>query len=346
MAELERSACPSIVYRIRNEIRGEKLTAEERALFWTKIAETEAVRQVLSWQNEAGFFGTRLHTPLSGSKIWSHEGCVRFLLEAGLDIDFEPLNRALMALLTPEWKMECQNSRAAEILDPGLLRAALFAQAGLYEYGFMEEWVGRCLGLYRLVAEANSFCDLTNMDKHGRHIFRDNKPIPAVYHMRILAYTYGWRTEDNLNMLKKAFENLAEWIPLPPMFCKAGSQLIAPFGSMNVPLMTELEETNGFWWLHYRELMARMGVLDENSTFLEHFVAYDIDELFAALSYTENWFKKSYKKKGYISWSGYGGLALEGSWRKKDQRLRDLAFRFCLIEHLRMQERPQGSQSI
>lgn len=334
LAELERTACPAIVYRVKTELRGETLAGEEKTAFLKCIAETDAVKQVLSWQGENGFFGTRLHTPQSGSKMWSHEGCIRFLLETGLDADFEPLSRALMALLMPEWKLECQNSRAADVLDPGLLRGALFAQAGLYEYDFVEEWIDRCLELYCRVADAENYHELVYSDKHGHLIYRDNKPIPAVYHMRILAYTYTWRTEDNLTMLKRAFDKLAEWIPLPPMCCKTGSQLVAPFGSMNVPLLTELEENNGFWWLHYRELMARMGILDEYSPFYSHFGAYDMNDLFAALSYTEEWFKRSYRKKGYTNWSGYGGLALEGNWRRKDQQLRDLAFRFCLIKQL------------
>ncbi|MDE6208180.1 MAG: hypothetical protein K2M73_00685 [Lachnospiraceae bacterium] len=37
-------------------------------------------------------------------------------------------------------------------------------------------------------------------------------------------------------MLAIAFEKLYEWLPLPPTYIKAGSQLVAPLGSIIHPI--------------------------------------------------------------------------------------------------------------
>jgi len=69
----------------------------------------------------------------------------------------------------------------------------------------------------------------------NKYIYVNGKCLPTVYDFRILAFTSSWRTESNMEMLKKAYKNLYKWLPFPPAYIKAGSQLIAPFGSIYLP---------------------------------------------------------------------------------------------------------------
>ena len=75
-----------------------------------------------------GYFGTRLHTPPSKSKVWSHEGCVKYLLEMGFSTQFQPLKKALdIMLLDGYWEKEFIGSRAGQAIDGcGVIRASLF----------------------------------------------------------------------------------------------------------------------------------------------------------------------------------------------------------------------------
>ena len=67
MEKLLKEGSSSIVYRLRTEIRQEKLSAEEERNYLEQIYSESKVQMVLSWQNQDGYFGTRLHTAPSGS---------------------------------------------------------------------------------------------------------------------------------------------------------------------------------------------------------------------------------------------------------------------------------------
>jgi hypothetical protein len=87
--EIMQNACPSIRMRAKQEIFNKKLTNYERNNYEKFILQGETIKAVLSWQMPDGYFGTRLHTPPSKSKVWSHEGCVRYLLEKGFSTKFQ-----------------------------------------------------------------------------------------------------------------------------------------------------------------------------------------------------------------------------------------------------------------
>ena len=86
--QLINNNCPSIEYRTRKEILNENLSDNEINEYQQKILSSPKICQILEWQNEDGYFGTRLHTAPTGSIIWPHEGCVRYLLEMGVQLEF------------------------------------------------------------------------------------------------------------------------------------------------------------------------------------------------------------------------------------------------------------------
>lgn len=322
-------SCPAIAYRTRTEILQERLSEREETEYRKMILSSPRLCRVLEWQGTDGYFGTRLHTAPTGSPVWPHEGCVRYLLEMGLRPDYEPLQKALQALLVPGWQKEGTGSRAAEAMGFEIIRAALFAQAGLTGYDFVQEWAGEALNAFRTLAGAESLCDIAAENRHGKLVFAGSRRIPTVFHLRVLAYTSAWRTAENKRMLAAAFEKLYRWLPLPQIYIKAGSQLVAPLGNIAMPLNRGPAEPYGFWWLHFHELAARMGMLGKGTPFRKNFDLVDgarLEQLAGGLT-------RAAQRRGYTGWGPYSGLALQDEWKSKEARIADLTFRLCLTRH-------------
>ncbi|ANU49761.1 hypothetical protein ADH76_07765 [Enterocloster clostridioformis] len=109
---LIREGCPSIAYRVRKEIMQEHINRQEDIRYQNQICSEPKVQKILSWQGSDGYFGERLHTAPFKSGIWTHEGCVRWLLEMGLPKENENVWSALEVMFHPGWgsgwKMRCR----------------------------------------------------------------------------------------------------------------------------------------------------------------------------------------------------------------------------------------------
>ena len=319
--------CPSIAYRVRTEIRQEHLLHKEHIDYQNRIYASPKVQEILSWQNQDGYFGTRLHTAPSKSKIWPHEGCVRFLLEKGLNN--KHVEKALKVMLQPGWGKECENSRAASVIKYEMIRASLFAQAGYHEYDFVTEWVNDGLQSFRNIADAESYMDLVYERTDHKLVCKGGKYLPVIYHLRLLAFTDFWKTEENLGMLKVAYEKLYGWLPLPPIYYRCKTHPAAPLGPVSWSVNQSFNERFGFFWLQFYELSARMGMLGGASPFRKHF-----EELKEVVLKQDECFVEYTKKRNlsYISWSGYSGISLEGDGKTQQQRMLDFMFRVMLID--------------
>lgn len=327
LESLINEGCPSIAYRVRKEIRQDYISEQEYINYQSLIYAEPKVQKILSWQGADGYFGMRLHTAPSRSKIWTHEGCVRYLLEMGLDN--ESVKKALDVMLYPGWGKECENSRAASVFGYEMIRASLFAQSGHQDYEFVTEWVDDALQGFRNILDAGCYTDLVYERSDKKLIFKDGKYIPCIYHLRLLAFTDFWRTEENLKMMKNTYEKLYQWLPLPPIYHKAKSYPVAPLGPVSWAVNQKFNEDIGFFWLHFYEMSARMGMLGTESMFRWHFEKFKEEVLKRSeciMEYTKN------RKKMYVEWSGYSGIALEDDWKTKQQIMRDFVFRVLLID--------------
>lgn len=321
--------CPSIAYRARKEIRQDNISGQEFTNYQDLIYSEPKVQKILSWQGPDGYFGTRLHTAPSKSKVWTHEGCVRYLIEMGLTKENENVRKALEVMLYSGWGKECENSRASNVFKYEMIRASLLAQSGWQDNGLIAEWVEDALQGFRNIADAESIYDLIYERSDGKRFFREGKFIPTIYHLRLLAFTDSWRTESNLKMVEKAYQKLYQWLPLPPMYYKYRSQMVAPLGNICLALNQDFNKDFGFFWLHFYEMSARMGMLGEGSPFRKHFEKLKENVLKQndiVMEYTKA------KKGMYVNWSGYSGIALEGEWKTAQQRIRDFVFRVLLID--------------
>ena len=322
------NACASIALRTKENIVNKRLSENEKKNYINRIKAEDKINTVLSWQTPEGYFGTRLHTPPSNSKVWPHEGCVRYLLEKGLGIDYIPLRKALDAMLVQGWGKECEGTKAGEAFGYGMIRSSLFAQAQLHEQDFMQEWIDIALQGFRNVAEASSYNDIAIPYK-AKYIFAPGKYLPTIYLLRTLAFTTKWRTSANLDMIAQAYRNLYYWLPFPQTYIKVKSQLVAPAGNIMLPYNQNISESLGFWWFSFYELSARMGMLGKNKPFRKH-----LDALNEYLDKHNGFFIENYNKRGYEFWSGYSGMALEDNWTKKQKKINDLTFRCHFINAL------------
>lgn len=318
----------TITLRTKTEMNREAFSEGQRSELVKKIMEGNTVSKVLSWQMEDGYFSERMHTPVSGSKRWSHEGCMRFLMESGLSTRDEPIRKAIPAMLKPDWGRELTaiKSAAAEAFGYGIIRAALFAQAGLHYYEFMPYWIDMSLQAFRCVAEAETYRELIEPYR-TKYVFREGKQLPNIYHLRILGFTQSWRTRTNKQMLEKAYQKLYDWLPLPPIYIKAKSQLVAPAFTIAQSYNQDFPKEDAYLWLQFYELTARMGLLYVGSPFYVHFqrLIDDITTVGAELFDTVD-------KRGFFEYSGYSGMALSENWRKLEQKRDDIMFRVRLID--------------
>jgi hypothetical protein len=154
--------------------------------------------------------------------------------------------------------------------------------------------------------------------------------------MFVSSITWHWRTDENLLMLRKAFRHLYDWLPLPPTYIKAGSQLIAPAQNIALPFNADLTQKYGYPWFQFYEMGARMGMMDAASPFRVHF-----NRLMARVDANGGWFADNFDKAGNTNWSGYSGMALEDEWRVRQRKVNDFTFRCYLIWALSGNERQQ-----
>lgn len=319
--------CSSIAYRVRKEILQEDISEQEYADYQKQICEQPKVQKILSWQNADGYFGTRLHTAPSRSKVWTHEGCVRYLLEMGLEN--EHVKKSLDVMLQSGWGKECENSKAASVFGYEMIRASLFAQAGYQEYEFVTEWVDHALQGFCNIVDTDKYTDLVYERRDHKLVYNERKYLPVVYHLRLLAFTDFWRTKENIEMMKTAYDKLYQWLPLPPIYLKCKTNSVAPLGLVCWPVNDNFNDNLGFFWIHFYEMSARMGMLGKESLFRKHYDKFKEYILIQNESIIDN----AKKKKGmYVGWSGYSGIALEGDWKAKQQIMRDFMFRVLLID--------------
>ena len=108
-----------------------------------------------------------------------------------------------------------------------MIRATVFAYAGVEEKPFVEEQVDAALGGFEAVLDVVSVEELVEEYK-GKLVFKPNVQWPSIYHFRLLAFTHTWRTAENRRMVAEVVKRLVELSPFPSISVRSKSQLIAP----------------------------------------------------------------------------------------------------------------------
>jgi hypothetical protein len=296
----------------------------------TQILQDEAVQAILSAQKPDGWLGQGFHG------YNSMESSLRQLSEKGLDGFQPPLSQALAVLERRTDRLDGGIGKVGAILDENglggslMIRAALFAQAGLEEKPSVKDQVEAALLGFQAVLQVKSLGDLC--ESYGEKlVFRNRQRWPGIYHLRLLAFTNGWRDEASQQMVTDSIQRLVDLSPFPDIYARHGSQCIAPasFAMHNfAPDLPGLDDAGWMRWFHLMELLARLGVIPYINS-LKSQVAWLEDYLQAGNS----WFLKRLRHVSFKQWGAYTGMMLEKDWKKPQRRINDLTFRSLLILH-------------
>jgi hypothetical protein len=326
--ELLERACPSIRSRIRREILGASRDEGAVAALQREIREDDDVTAVLAMQQPDGWIAWDFHG------YDSIESAIRLLCEKDLDPADPSLARALQALQTMPERLERGIGQAGALLDKaGLggsltIRAALLAQAGQEATPHVQDEIPRALSAFRAVLQGESIRDFVEPYR-GKLVYRDGVTWPSIYHVRLLAFSQGWRTPEKRRAVVEAVGRMVGWAPLPQVYLRHRSRLVAPASfalqDLNPDLM-QLDDARWMIWFHRMELFARLGVV------------HRVPRLRAQVARLQQMlagdkFPKPLSHAYFRKWGAYTGLMLEKDWRRAERREFDLTFRSLLIVH-------------
>ncbi len=323
-------ACPSIRSRIHREILGASRSAAEVSALQAQILTDEAVEAVLASQQNDGWISWAFHG------YHSMESGIRLLCEKDLDPNHPAFSRALQALQAESERLQRGIGRVGQLLDAaGLggslaIRAALLAQAGREEPAQVQDQLAPALAAFEAVLGGEALEDLV-APYQGKLVFRAGVLWPSIYHLRLLAFSHGWRSADNERLLAEAIGRLTRWSPLPEVYVRHRSQLIAPasFGLHDLnPDLTAMTDAAWMIWFHRMELLCRLGVTHRIPP-----LAAQLRTLRQILAEGEGRFTRALSHRYFREWGAYTGLMLEKDWRRAERREYDLTFRSLLILH-------------
>jgi hypothetical protein len=331
--ELMEHSCPSIKCRIKKEILEDDSDLDQ---LQCEILKDARVQYVLSWQNDDGYFGEVFHggwIPKEKRKYCTTgaEAALRFLSEMGLSKEHDFVKRGLDALLREGWNKGSSkwNSYIPEIGLHGedYIRSVVYSYFGIEDYSFIQTEIHRALEVLFKSKSIRNFDDITKVYKNKRY-YTSPIVLPEIYHLKLLAFTYGWRNEEITDMVKECIDHLLKLSPIPDIYIKYKSQLIAPAMIFPRNLSKSLKDfTSRDWfpWFHTFELFARLGVVKHIPQ-----LSSQLDELKDILRQGGGYFRIKPNDYSFIKWSVYIGLSLENDWR--DQRwMYDMTFRSLLI---------------
>jgi len=322
--------CPSIRYRVKKEITSGLVRGEIEELK-AQIFEDDLVKEFSSIQQPNGWMNQDFHSEKG------IETAVRVLCEKGLDVGDSVISKMLKHLEKREYTFDqgCL-FRVGKILDQlslggsQLIRAVIFAYAGIEDKAFILEQIEETLNVFRYVIDVNSINDIA-VEHKGKLVFKPAVKWPSIYHLRLLAYTKGWRNAENLRMLVDSMQRLVDLSPMPQINGLYKSQLVSPGSFCMHDFKTDVQNLDAkgwMMWFHRMELLARMGVVKSIPEFNSQ-----LHYLKNAMNEKSSVFHKKHTHYYFMKWGTYTGLALEQDWKTKNRYLCDLLFRSVLIMH-------------
>lgn len=329
-ADLLITACPSIQYRVRKEFLHQSPDEPEMVNLQNQIFQDDDVKEVINSQASDGWLAQTFHG------YNSMEAGIRLLCEKGIESNQPVLARALIALSKYTDRLERGLGRVGKILDDlgfggsETIRAHLFAHSGMEDNPFVQKQAGQALDAFRSVIEIESLEDLCQQYER-KSVFRKGICWPGIYHLRLLAMTRGWRTLENQKMIVKSVQQLVHLSPIPNIYVRHKSQLIAPASFCMVeftPDMNKLTDAQWMQWFHRMELLARLGVAEHIPELKEQ-----VRILKNLLQAGHGSFTKKLNHAYFKKWGSYTGLMLEKDWKSLQRRVNDLTFRSLLILH-------------
>ena len=336
-------ADPSIVLRVKKEVIGSVLKAEEKALI-DKIIPQKIVQTIINSQKSDGWFGNNFHgqsPKLNAGMFDNMEVGLRYLAEKGLPHDNEYITKAINSFLTknsfdiayggkpPEPPATDYTYTASGLY---LARSSVIIRAGYEDklsandFINLQRDVDFSLKTFLSVLDKDFPNDV--LDTHRKKLcFKPNVLWPCLYHLRILAHSQSWRTCENINLLAESVSKLYAFPQSDEMvYTYKKGQYIGPCFAF-VYAQGKILEANDEQSipLDLLELFARCGIVKKTKELKTKY-----EYMLSALDLDVN---ININKHQARNWSPYFGFALEEDWKTQIKMKCDLLFRVLLIIH-------------
>ena len=198
-------ACGSIRYLVMRDLLGVPVDSAEMTALEEKILAQPNVKKILAVQCEDGWFGHELH----GNDGMDH--LVGELLNAGVEASHPAIQKAIRALVTPEIASNHKNwFRGGDALDAGgrggnrAVTAQILSWVHYPEdHPLMKEQIA--LSLEHMTAAANyTSIDDFSVSANSKRFYKPNARFPGANHIAMLAATESWRTDENVEAVRRA----------------------------------------------------------------------------------------------------------------------------------------------
>jgi hypothetical protein len=323
--------CPSIKYRVKSEVLGESPFAEEMVRLQKLILlKDETVKAIIRAHKPNGWLGRGFHNS-GGAEVG-----LRLLCEKGVNSSHPVITKALQAMSGSDESFARELLRVGRILDQKglggsyLIRSVIFAYAGHEDEQFVKEQTDMALRTFQSVTTRRSVSDIAEKYRE-KLVFKPGVIWPSIYHLRLLAFTSQWRTQQNLETIGKSVRHLIELSPIPYILVREKAQLVAPPAVIMddfIPNMSSLDAKGWAMWFLRMELLSRLGVV----AMIPELRA-QVKNLAQLLADGGGRFIKRIAHPYFTKWTAYMGLALEDDWKSPERCAFDLTFRSLLILH-------------
>ena len=201
-------ACSSTKYLVHRDMLGTSIHDPFMISLQNEILAQANTQKHLSAQHTDGWFGHELHG------IDGMDCHIGGLLNLGVEASNPAIQKAIMALLTPEIASTHKNwFRGGEALDAedrggnrAIVANILAMTKAAEDIPVYAAELSLALEHLAAVLQYDSIDDFSIKGKNERY-YKPKAKFPGANHIGILAATEGWRTEEKMNMAKAAIEH-------------------------------------------------------------------------------------------------------------------------------------------
>ena len=164
--------------------------------------------------------------------------------------------------------------------------------------------------------------------RKGKLCFKKGVLWPCIYHLRMLAFSQGWRSKENMDVLGRSIAALYEFPAKGFVYTYYDGQLKGPCMAFvhNTPINeTLIDGTVGGMYFDRLELLARCGALTRVDVLKREY------ELLMNYIDENGFFTGKVIHKYALEWSPFFGFALEEDWRTRVRQQCDILFRVLMI---------------
>lgn len=321
----------NIKYRILKEILNEPIDTDRMQKLQSEVLKLPKVRKAFSVQREDGFIGSVIH----GGYFDGFDSTVSLLKRYGVEVSNPHMQKAKESLINWTDYERDHFYKAGNAMDEhgrGGFRAILAEQLVELEADEslpqIQEQISNALAAFRGAlnyTSVNDFSKKATMRGIPCRYYIKGATFPAANHISILEKTLSWRTDENLEMVKKSYKHCKDLMKNyseGTIYVNCG-YFVGPFNHNwnNKPRHIELHDFDSspidFAWFMkgLSNASKTYPIFNDGNPFLcESLMAWIDDGSFVDKVSDEQ--LRLYKK--YAS--------LQASWRKKESIASDLYF--------------------